>query len=44
MSAAAIIAIAIGVVVILAAAQLRDARPQVRRPWRRCAVQRDPPP
>ena len=44
MSAAAIIAIAIAVVVVLAAIALRHARPPVRRPRRRRAVQRDPPP
>ena len=44
MSAAAIIAIAIGVVVVLAALELRHARPPLRRPRRRRAVGRDPPP
>ena len=44
MSAAAIIAIAIGVVVVLAAITLRHARPPLRRARRRRAVGRDPAP
>ena len=44
MSAAAIIAIAIGVVVVLAALVLRHARPPLRRARRRRAVRRDAPP
>ena len=43
MSAAAIIAIAIGVVVVLGALALRHARPPLRRARRRRAVGRDPP-